>query len=47
MTESSERAGYKGVYSIELYAVPGPSDPVAAIHSMIARVQAGIRSAQS
>lgn len=47
MTEAFERAGYAGVYSIELYALPTPSDPVAAIRSMIASVQQGIRSAHS
>lgn len=46
MTEAFERAGYAGVYSVELYAVPGPSDPVAAIRSMISQVQLGMTRAQ-
>jgi sugar phosphate isomerase/epimerase len=42
MTRAFERVGYSGVYSIELYEVPPPSDPVAAIHSMIDAVCLGI-----
>lgn len=47
MTEAFERDGYTGVYSVELYAEPGPSDPVAAARSMIAGVREGIRRAQA
>ena len=42
MTRAFERSGYGGIYSIELYEVPAPSDPVAAVHSMIAAVSRGI-----
>jgi sugar phosphate isomerase/epimerase len=45
MTRAFERAGYSGVYSIELYEVPPPSDPVAAVHSMIEAVCRGIDEA--
>jgi sugar phosphate isomerase/epimerase len=47
MTAASERSGFAGVYSVELYAVPGPSDPVAAVKSMIASVEQGIEEARS
>ncbi len=46
MTEAFERAGYAGVYSVELYNVPAPSDPVAAVQSMIAGVREGISRAR-
>ena len=42
MTRAFEGAGYTGVYSIELYEVPPPSDAVAATHSMIEAVCQGI-----
>lgn len=45
MTAASERAGYDGVYSVELYDVPAPSDPVAASRSVIAGIRQGIEEA--
>lgn len=45
MTRAFERNGYDGVYSIELYEVPAPSDPVAAVRSMIDAVCLGIDDA--
>jgi sugar phosphate isomerase/epimerase len=47
MTEAFERGGYAGIYSVELYAVPAPTDPVAAISAMIERVKAGIERART
>lgn len=47
LTEAVARSGYGGIYSVELYAVPGPSDPVAAVRSMIAGVREGIRRAHT
>jgi sugar phosphate isomerase/epimerase len=47
MTEAFERAGYDGVYSVELYDVPAPSDPVAAAKSVIASIVQGIEEARS
>jgi sugar phosphate isomerase/epimerase len=47
MTEAFERGGFTGVYSIELYNVPPPSDPVAAVRAMIAGVSDGMMRART